>query len=76
MSDETPRRYKAVEELTPAEHLAHLRGSVLPETDAYRERRREALEDAGLEEPGEDSDDPDLDDMTPEEHFRAIRRTP
>ena len=67
------RRYRAIDELTPEEHLAHLRGGRLPETDEYRERRREALEDAGLNEEGDD-EDPAPEDMTPEQHLRDIRR--
>lgn len=75
MSDR-PRRYKTVEELAPDEHLAHLRDGRLPETDEYRERRREALEGAGLDEAGDnsDDDDPTPEDMTPDQHFRDLRR--
>jgi hypothetical protein len=70
----TPRRYKTVEELTPDEHLAHIHGGRLPETEEYRERRREALDDAGLLDEGDDGDDPAAEDMTPAEHLRDIRR--
>ena len=59
MSD-PPRRFKEMEELTPAEHaarqLANKRGEPAPrfETDAYRERRAEVLADHGLEDHEED----------------------
>jgi hypothetical protein len=70
----TPRRFKTVEELTPDEHLDHIRSGRLPETGEYQERRREALEDAGLLDEGDDGDDPATGDMTPAEHLRDIRR--
>lgn len=49
-----PQRFKDLEDLSPADHAerhaAQRRGEqwTPPETDAYKERRREVLERAGL----------------------------
>jgi hypothetical protein len=52
MSEPIPR-FKSRADFTPAEFLAEKRGALPPETDAYRQARREALEDAGLSDEGE-----------------------
>jgi hypothetical protein len=73
------QHYKTRDEFTPDEELAFIQaqraGKPLPqfETDAYREARREALEDAGLD-PGEGDIGPiALDEMTVEQHYRRIK---
>jgi hypothetical protein len=73
------QHYKTRDEFTPDEELAFIQaqraGQPTPrfETDTYREARREALEDAGLD-PGEEDTGPiELDEMTVEQHYRRIR---
>jgi rRNA maturation protein Nop10 len=77
---EPPERYKQREDYTMDEEVAAVqaeqRGDPPPrfERDEYRQARREALEDAGLE-PEDDAEKPTpLEDMTPEDHFNRIRR--
>jgi hypothetical protein len=74
------RRYKERAELDVEESLAVIRaqraGEPVPkfETPEYRQARRQALEDAGLEPEDDDSDDErSLDDLSPEEHFQRMR---
>lgn len=62
------RRFKDDDEMTVADWVEHGRTGQRPERDEYRQARRRALQDAGLEpdeEPGERSID---------EHLEAIRR--
>lgn len=72
------QQYKTRDEFTLDEELAFIQaqraGQPLPrfETDAYRQARREALEDAGLD-PGEDAGPVELDEMTVEQHYRRIK---
>jgi len=73
------QQHKTRDEFTLDEELAFIQaqraGQPLPqfETDTYRQARREALEDAGLE-PGEEDTGPiALDEMTVEQHYRRIK---
>jgi hypothetical protein len=75
------RRFKNRGELTLDEELAVVQAQradkPLPrfETDEYRQARREALEDAGLD-PGEEDTGPvDPAEMTPAQHFERIRKS-
>jgi len=76
MSDEKIERYKSLDEMTPDEHLTHMRTGVRPETAAYKNRRREALEDAGLEHDEDEDGVREDEDMTPEDHFQSMRGKP
>jgi hypothetical protein len=74
------RRYKTREELTLDEELAVVQAQRADkpqprfETAEYRQARREALEDAGLD-PGEEDTGPvDPAEMTPAQHFERIRK--
>jgi hypothetical protein len=67
-----PERFKQPADLSIDEILEHRRTGELPETDAYRQARRDALERAGLE-----RDDPapkDLAAMTPADHAQHFNR--
>lgn len=48
-AEKPPRRFKEVDELTPAEHAQRQAGGELPETDDFREYRREVNERHGLD---------------------------
>ena len=63
-----PERFKTLEELSPDEHIAYRETGRLPESDAYRDRRREVLEAAGLD--ADDPAEPDLESMSPADHDR------
>jgi hypothetical protein len=75
------RRYKTREELTLDQELVVIQAqrangpSPRFETDAYRQARREALEDAELD-PGEADTGPvDPAEMTTGQHFERIRQS-
>jgi hypothetical protein len=78
MGDDAPRRHKTDEELSVDEHLQRIqaegRGETWrrPETAEYVEARREALAAAGLE-PDDDPAEKAPEDMTAEDHVRAMR---
>jgi hypothetical protein len=64
------RRHKTPDEFTAEEHLAAIRGEDPPESDEYIEKRREALEGAGLE---DDTEVTDPNQMTPQQHLKRIQ---
>jgi hypothetical protein len=69
-----PKRFKDPGEMTVAEHAEHQRTGTVPETDEYREAVKDALDDAGLE--PTDDELKDIEDMTPDDHFKQIKRPP
>ena len=81
MSDDQPRRFKSRDELSIEEEVqvqqAERRGEQTPhfEREEYRDARREAVREAGLE-PEEEptTGEKSLEEMTPDEHFDRIRR--
>lgn len=60
MSDTPPERFKPIDELSAEEHFEHVRTGKRPETDDWKATGRE----------------PSLEEMTPEDHFDALRRRP
>jgi hypothetical protein len=68
-------RWKPRADWTVGEVVSHEQTGAKPETDEYKQARRDALADAGLDAEGEQGDKP-LEDMTPEDHFQRIRRGP
>lgn len=66
------RRYKDRSEFTMDEEAAFQKSRTVPERSEYVELRRQALENAGLEDnaPGPEKA---LEDMTPDDHFDRIR---
>jgi hypothetical protein len=66
----TPTRYKSIEDYSPGEiserMAATRRGEPAPkfETDDYKQRRADALLEAGLEEEGDEAEKP-LDELSP-----------
>lgn len=74
-----PERYKTDDELSTEEiaqrMAAKQRGESRPrfETDEYREARKQALADAGLDDVDELDDKP-LEDLDVGEHFDRLRR--
>lgn len=70
-------RFKALEDYTAAEHDAAMRAEAAgetfrAETAEYKQARREALTDAGLEDDGDLVEVP-LDEMSPAQHFDRLR---
>lgn len=65
-----PERFKKQEALSVDEILEHRLTGTLPETDEYREARRQALQDAGLADEG---DPPENDATDPQSHFDRRR---
>lgn len=70
--DEVTERWKARAEWTAQEHFDHARDGSVPESPEYVERRRQALEDAGLEDDTPAADVP-LEQQTIEMHLRRIQ---
>ena len=67
----TPRRYKELDELSVDEHVRRRQDPDAKfETPEYRDARRAALEDAGLEH--DDPADKAPEEMSVEEHARRI----
>lgn len=69
-----PDRYVPQEEWSVADHLEHRASGRRPETDAYREHRRRALEAAGLADEAAELDDRPMTGMSVADHLDAIRR--
>lgn len=67
-----PRRHKQPEEMTPADWDQYRRTRQMPETDEYRQARREHLRAGGFE-ADDDPEDKPLEEMTPEDHYQRIR---
>jgi uncharacterized protein with LGFP repeats len=72
MSEPKIPRFKNRADFTAAEFLAEKRGELPPETAEYKEARRDALADAGLE-PEETTSDDGL-PTTPAEYLRRIHK--
>jgi hypothetical protein len=72
---EAPQRHKSDDEMTVDDWAQFQRTGKRPERDEYREARRMALENAGLESEDAAEGPTALEDMTPEDHFKRIRRT-
>jgi len=56
--ESAPRRFKTIDELTPGEHAERQAGGELPETEDFREYRRQVNERYGLEDTKPAEDDP------------------
>jgi hypothetical protein len=73
MTEQIPR-YKPKSIWTAADFLAEKRGELPPETDEYRQARRDALADAGLVDEGE-LEGSGTDDLTTSgEYLRRIQK--
>ncbi len=66
-------RWKERAEWTAEEHLAFNRDGARPENDAYRQARKTALEDAGLEDDTDTTSKP-TSELTAEEHLERLQK--
>lgn len=69
-----PPRFKPEEDWSVPEVLEHRASGRRPETDAYREHRRRALEAAGLADEAAELDAPPVEGMSVADHLAQIRR--